>query len=179
MKKIHHVEAKFILALPLIVASISASALTADVTVTASASGTINSTQLAAITSATDGFPPGLLLCAGAPYAGYEPSTGTTCFSGDGGHFNTWTVGPFDVTEGTHTYRLNITSSSTVGSLDQLLCGTDGGTYAPPCSVGICIDGTTTATSNGTCTLSTGQINPTCIGGHVTSVTSNLTLTCP
>ena len=180
MKKIHHVEAKFILALPLIVASISASALTANVTVTATSSGTLTSTQLAAITGISEvGLGSGLLLCEGAPKGGYTASTGTTCFNGINGHFNTWSVGSFAVTAGRHTYRLNITSSNTVGSLDQLLCGTDSGTYTPPCSVGICIDGATTATSNGACTISTGQINPTCSGGHVTSVTSNLTLTCP
>ena len=159
------------LAALLVITACDATGMTAAISVSATSSGFITSTQLA-----RTNFSLQLGQC----------TNGTHC---DTGHVdpgcspnlshpnNTWSVGQFAVLAGTHTYNLNISSSTNAASLDQMLCG--GGT-GKGCSVCVCTGDSSTATTNGNCTASTGAIIPTCdVSGHVTSVTSNLTLTCP
>lgn len=166
---------------PLLAAvSLNAFAVTASVTVNATSSGTITSTQLGSIAGAGGGLPPGFCECSGGrSQGGYIPSSGS--YDGAERH-NTWSSGSYTITAGTNAIALNITDTpSGVASLDQLLCGTiiPGGDATPPIDVCICTASGNTTTSNGACTANSGQITPTCSGGHVVSVTSNLTLTCP
>ena len=176
MKKLlQHAPPLFLMGSVLMVSSFDALAVTASVSVTATSAGNMASTRLGRIDDNGDG------LCQGGPPGGCTGTapTGTSCFNSSTDMFNTWNVSTFPIQAGTHTYKLNIADSADSKSLDKLLCGTAGGT-TPPCNVCICIlGGSETSTSNGNCTASSGQIIPTCAGGHVVSVTSNLTVNCP
>lgn len=145
----------------------------AAVTVTASTSGSITSTQLARSSgNSTTG-----LCSAGASCVTATSAAGCSNTAANQNH--TWNVGSFAVSAGTNIYYLNIENTTTAGSsLNTLLCGTASSPGA--CNVCICIGDTTTSKDGTACTVSGGSIQPTCDGiGHVTSVTSNLTLTCP
>ena len=176
MKELVHHSITGLIGALLLTSSIDASAITAAVTVTATRTGTISSTRIGRL-SVSGGC---AVSCGSADYCatGLPASRGTQC-AVLGGNVNTWSSGAFTVAAGTNTYHLNILSSTTAGSLDQLLCGNGGLTKG--CNVTICANSsqTFTATSNGNCTISGGAIIPTCSGTHVVSVTSNLTLSCP
>ena len=104
---------------PLLAAvSLNAFAVTASVTVNATSSGTITSTQLGSIAGAGGGLPPGFCECSGGrSQGGYIPSSGS--YDGAERH-NTWSSGSYTITAGTNAIALNITDTpSGVASLDQ------------------------------------------------------------
>lgn len=183
MKKlIQHINARWLILAVLIAPSLNTWAVTADVTLTATSNGTLTSTRLSAIRN-NNGTGTQCTLSGGGSNCTGTSSAVAGCTTTASIASNTWSTGDlgvfFPISAGTHVYKLNIQSSTVNGSLDKMLCGNGTGGNGP-CNVCICgSNNTNTKTSNGTCTASSGQIIPTCAGGHVISVTSNLTLTCP
>jgi hypothetical protein len=155
----------------------NAAIIQAAVSVTSAAGGNITGTSLANNKSngnrgnCTSQFSPGSCTTTTSSSSLCNRSVSTT-------NSHIWILGTFAVAPGTHSYHVTIDNTvTTAGSLNKLLCPS--GTVA--CQVCICSGaGNTETLLNGqACTASSGEINPTCSGGRVQSVTSSLTLTCP